>query len=252
MGILYLDEAGNTGLWDNSQTKLIYGGPYVKSSDWKEINDELVLILRKYKGLILGRFNTGINASTQFSSLENGVKFLSDFRIHAADIIDRKRLWSKLSDVEKYQVLEEVVDALIKKHIPFYVGIVDKEKLRPAIKPANKQNNMTEYKTLLPAFFHYVEGHLGDNEEFTVIIDDGDAPEKEQLRIALRDNNLKKAMGELIVEKSINFPLLQAADVGVWITQAFTRLDSARTDPHAVKIRDLHSKLLSIKKELII
>ncbi|MGG0939854.1 DUF3800 domain-containing protein [Brevibacillus centrosporus] len=251
MGILYLDEAGNTGLWDNDQPKLIYGGPYSDASNWKAVNDEIVAIQQKYKALILGRFNTGSWSVTTFGTLEQGVKFLSEFRIHAADIVDRKGLWSKLNDVEKYQVLEEAVDAMIKGNVTFYAGILDKTSLRAGANRKTK-GDMREYQTLFPQFFKMVENDLPDGEHIIVIVDDGNPAEKDEMRKVLSNGSLSKCMGELVIQKSMDMPLLQAADVGVWIIQAYNRLKPHRQDPHAMKIRALHSKLSVIVKQVVL
>lgn len=244
MGILYLDEAGNTGLWDSSQTLLIYGGPYVSSSEWKLLSNDLASIQVKYKSMIMGRFKSGIQPNSSFAKLESGVKFLSDFHFHAKDIANKKALWSKLKDSERFQALDEVIEALIEHKITFFLGVLDKEKYLREVKPKKSdKNEMVEYKFLLQSFFGYVESEVGAHANIVTIIDDGDSNEKEAIKYSLKNVDLSKFLGELICGKHNDYPILQVADIGVWIYQAFHRLDESRSDYHAEHIRTLYSKL---------
>lgn len=249
MGILYLDEAGNTGLWDSDQTLLVYGGPYVGAKEWKVANDELAKVQAKYKALIMGRFQSGLNSKTQFARLEDGVHFLSQFHFHARDIANKKGLWSKLKDDERFQVMEDVIDVLFKHNIPFYLGALDKVKLRPAHKPKkNTKNEMTEYKVLLPSLLGFIENDMEENAQIVTIMDDGDPIEKEVIRESLRNTPQVKFMGELVCGKYADYPILQIADIGIWIFQAFHRLGEDREDEHAKRVRSLYKKLSGVIK----
>lgn len=247
MGILYLDESGNTGLWDKDQTKLIYGGPYVNASSWSKLNDDIASIQAKYKALILSRFTSGLRPNIPLTELETGITFLVQFNLHAKEIINRNGLWSKLNRTESFQVLEDVLDSMIKNNVYFYFGILDKINFRPANKL--KRNDMREYKTLLPQFLQYVENKIGEQEEIMVFVDDGDITEQTILRQSVCDSTLSKCLGELVVGKYSHYPLLQMADVGVWIIQAYERLDASRTDAYAKSIQSLYEKLSSSLKE---
>lgn len=246
MGILYLDEAGNTGLWDNDQTLLIYGGPYVDSLMWKSLSQDLAVIQAKYKSIIMSRFQSGLQANMPFSHLENGVGFLSDFNFHAKNIVNRTALWSKLDDSERFDVLDEVIESLVKHNVPFYVGTLDKVKIRPAKKP--KRNDMREYKLLFQQFLSFVEGEIGEHSNVVTIIDDGDSVEKEILKKSISDPVLTKFLGELICGKYNEYPLLQVADIGIWIIQAYNRLDTSRTDAYAESVRNLYNKFQKVLK----
>lgn len=246
VGILYLDEAGNTGLWDNEQKLLIYGGPFVTAKTWKLLSKELARIQAKYKAKIISRFKSGIDQNMPFSILESGVTFLADFNFHAKNIVNRKSLWSKLDEVERFELLDEVITALIKYRIPFYVGSLDKTLFRPRKKP--KKNDMREYKILFEQFLPYIERDLRKTEDIVTVIDDGDSTEKDILREALRRENLSKFIGELISGKYNEYPLLQVADIGIWVIQAYHRLQKNRDDEYAEHVRKLYKKLSQVKR----
>jgi len=246
MGILYLDEAGNTGLWDSTQSHLIYGGPYVRSSEWKGLNTDIEQIRWKYKTLIISRFRSGISSTTSLQSLNDGVGFLNKFRLHATDIAGRRELWVKLSDVEKFNLIDEVLDALLHHKVPFYVGTINKAPLQTL----PRVNDMREFNQLLPRFFSFFEQNLICVEDYTVIIDDGNINEKDCVRNALRNSSFKKSMGDLIIDKSSSYCLLDVADIGVWIVQSFMRLPTHRTDSYALNVRNLYSKLSTVLKRL--
>lgn len=246
LGILYLDEAGNTGLWDRDQTILIYGGPYVNPSLWKKLSHDLVVIQAKYKALIMSRFKSGLKGNLSFTQLESGVSFLSDFNFHAKNIVNRKALWGKLDDYERFDVLDDVIESLITHNVPFYVGMLDKVKIRP--KKKKKRNDMREYKQLFREFLGFVEGEIDEHSSIVTIIDDGDSIEKEMLMKSIADEELTKFFGELVSGKYDEYPLLQVADIGIWVIQAYNRLDERRTDDYAESVRRLYTKLQKVLK----
>lgn len=246
MGVLYLDEAGNTGLWDNEQRLLVYGGPYVNATTWKILSRELAAIHAKYKAIIISRFQSGFHKNMPFSTLESGVAFLADFNFHAKNIVNRKSLWSKLDDIERFQLLDDVVAILIKHHIPFYVGCLDKVSFRPRKKP--KRNDMREYKILFEQFLPFIEKDIKNREDIVTVIDDGDSTEKEILRDNLRSKELTKFVGELICGKYNEYPLLQIADIGIWIIQAYYRLQKHRDDEYAEQVRTLYKRLMKVAR----
>lgn len=246
LGILYLDEAGNTGLWDNDQKLLIYGGPYVDSYLWKKLSHDLAVIQAKYKAIIMSRFKSGLKGNLSFTQLESGVSFLSDFNFHAKNIVNRRALWSKLDDDERFDVLDDVIESLIIHKVTFYVGMLDKVKVRP--KKKKKKNDMREYKHLFREFLSFVEDEIDEHSNVVTIIDDGDSIEKEMLKKSIGDDVLTKFIGELISGKYNEYPLLQIADIGIWVIQAYNRLDERRTDDYAENVRSLYTKMQPILK----
>lgn len=243
MGILYLDEAGNTGLWDKNQPKLIYGGIYASRANWIGLNDAMSKTQYKYKHMIFDRFKNAIT----MEQLETNIRFFSEFKLHATEIVNQTGLWGKIDNSEKFQVLEDVVDLLVNNNAQVFVAVLDKLPLRPVKKP--KHNEYIEYRHLLPKFFTFADRILP--HEYSVILDDGDVPEKDVFREVLRIGSYK-ALPELIIEKSARFPLLQAADIVVWVTQAYHRLEISREDHHAEMVRKLHSDLRIIRHEITI
>lgn len=246
MGILYLDEAGNTGLRDTNQPLLIYGGPYIEPSTWKKLNDDLILIQRKYLGIIASRFQSGLRAENFLAEVGTNVNFLTDFHFHAKNIINRTALWSKLDETERFNVLEDIIDIIIKHDITFYIGVLDKAVYQSTI--SLKNNNMGEYRHLHEQFLSFIESDTSEHAQIITVIDDGDAGEKEILKDCLSSSNLNKFFGELVCGKHKDYPLLQVADIGVWVFQAFHRLGSNRSDDYAQSVRNLYNKLQRVLK----
>lgn len=244
MGILYLDEAGNTGLRDTDQPLLIYGGPYVEPSSWKMLSHDLSLIHRKYLGIIVGRFQSGLGNKNFLTEVGMNVNFLTDFHFHAKNIINRKALWSKLNKTERFVVLEDIVDLVIKYDIPFYVGALDKKKY--SSKKKRGKGKLSEYRHLHNIFLPFVENDLRKHAHVVTVIDDGDPGEIKTLKSSLNEDELKKFFGELVRGKHRNYPLLQVADVGIWIFQAYHRLSNNRNDDYAKNIKRLYYKLHNV------
>lgn len=241
MGILYLDEAGNTGLKDRQQPLLIYGGPYVEPTAWKVLSSELKKIQHKYLGIITSRFQSGLEAENFLVEVGSNVSFLMNFHFHAKEIINRNGLWSKLDKIERFVVLEDVLDILISYRIPFYIGALDKQNYR--IPKRKKQTKMHEYYYLHKHFLSFVEKHISEASHVVTVIDDGDAGEKAALKQSLNNPNLEKFFGELVYGKHKDYPILQVADVGVWVFQAYHRLTKGRNDDYAKNVRRLYNKL---------
>lgn len=250
MGIFYIDEAGNTGLQDKQQKLLIYGGPYVNVSEWKTLGNELVAIQNKYFSIIVSRFQSGLgrysNPSQFLRDISTHIDFLQDFHFHAKNIVNRTGLWSKLNDDERFDVLEDILNMLIKHNVTLYIGALDKEQY--ISNPKNSRKKMAEYKFLHNSFLEFLEKDVPDQDQIITIIDDGDSTEKKVLKNCLNDPSRRKFFGELVSGKARDYPLLQVADVGIWIFQAFHRLDEGRGDEYAKRVRGLYKKLVSITK----
>ncbi len=222
MGILYLDEAGNTGLWDDNQPFLIYGGPYVTAKQWKNVNNSIKAISGQYKALILSRFKTGIDAVSMDTMIET-TDFLREFKIHSAEVMNGKGLWGKLTLDERYKLLDSVINTLVKENVVFFAGVLNKVKYRPVKKVDTK---MREYNKLVAELFTLVDSTLDENDDVVVTIDDGDQVEKDIVKKEIGKQANDRFLGELYVEKSASMPLLQAADVGIWVLQAHHKLTS--------------------------
>ncbi|WP_400244977.1 DUF3800 domain-containing protein [Niallia sp. JL1B1071] len=250
MGIFYIDEAGNTGLQDKQQKLLIYGGPYVNVSEWKTIGNGLAGIQNKYFSIIVSRFQSGLGPDTNptqfFRDISSHVGFLQDFHFHAKNIVNRTGLWSKLNNDERFDVLEDILDLLIKHNVTLYIGALDKAQY--IANPKNSKKKMAEYKFLHNSFLEFLEKDVPDQDQIITIIDDGDITEKKVLKDSLNNSSRRKFFGELVSGKARDYPLLQVADVGIWIFQAFHRLDEERDDEYANRVRSLYKKLESTTK----
>lgn len=236
MGILYLDETGNTGLNDPSQPYLIYGGPWVNADKWKELENDLAQVQLKYYGLIFSRIDQVTNPS-QLGLIATQVKFFENFHFHASHIMNRRSLWSKLieSDDEHFQLLEEIITTLNKNDVDFLAGAIKKSTVQ------GKAKDKPEFKKLLPSYFKHVDTNV-NGHNFMVIWDEGDDKERELILDELKHPDLKRSIPELISAKQL--PMLQLADVGLWIIQYYLKLDSTREDKFAQNVRALYNKLL--------
>lgn len=235
MGILYLDETGNTGLNHTQQPYLIYGGPFVRADKWKELENDLAQIQVKYYSLIFSRINHVLDPA-KLGQIASTVDFFQNFHFHASHIMNRTSLWSKLieKDNEHFQVLEDIVTTLNKNNVDFFAGAINKSTVQG--KPIDKP----EFKTLLPAYFKYVDNNI-NSSSFMVIWDDGDLKERTLILDGLKRPDLKNSIPELVSAKQL--PMLQLADVGLWIIQYYLKLDPSRQDDFAQKVRTLYSLL---------
>ncbi|RXY97529.1 DUF3800 domain-containing protein, partial [Fictibacillus sp. S7] len=127
MGILYLDETGNTGLKQTAQPYLIYGGPFVDANKWKTLERDLADVQKKYYSLIFSRIDH-VTDPAKLGEVATQVKFFEAFHFHASHIVNRTSLWSKLSEKkhEHFQVLEDIVETLNKNKVDFFAGAIDK------------------------------------------------------------------------------------------------------------------------------
>lgn len=235
MGILYLDETGNTGLKNLNQPYLIYGGPFVNADNWKSLESDFVQVQQKYFSLIFSRIDQ-ITDPAKIGEIANEVKFLESFHFHASNIANRNGLWSKLveSDNEHFQVFEDIIETIIANKITFFAGAIDKSKVQGNAK------NKPEFKQLLPAYFKYVDNNVNGNH-FMVIWDDGDSQERSFILEGLKKPDLTNCIPELVSAKQL--PMLQLADVGLWVVQYYLKLDPSRTDDFANNVRGLYKKL---------
>jgi hypothetical protein len=249
VGILYLDESGNTGLKDTNQKLLIYGGPFIDIKSWRIVNKELEKVRNKYFSIIAGRVQPteflGDYTSAEFiNRITGSIEFLKKFQFHSKNIVDRKGLWSKLNNCERFEVLHDILDILVKNDIIFYIGSLNKKIYLD--NPKFSKGKMDEYCFLHNSFMQFIEGELESNEQVVTIIDDGDDSEKRILKKCLNDSSRTKFFGELICGKACDYPPLQFADVGNWIFQSFHRITDDRNDNYANEVRRLYNQLTGI------
>jgi hypothetical protein len=235
LGILYLDETGNTGLNHTDQPYLVYGGPFVGADKWKQLEQDFVQVQMKYYSLIFGRLDH-VTDPSKIGEIATQVKFFEDFHFHASHIVNRTSLWSKLIEAngEHFDILKDLVTIINRNQIDFFAGAIKKSTVQGTAK------NKPEYKQLLPDFFKHVDDNVNNNH-FMVIWDDGDIKERELILDGLKRPNLQNCIPELVSAKQL--PMLQLADIGLWIIQYNLKLDPSRTDAFAQNVRTLSSQL---------
>ena len=234
MAILYLDEAGNTGLADPKQPYLLYGGVMVDPSNWHDVENSFIQVQTTYMGLLFGRINQ-VHNPAEIGKLISELRFFEQFHFHAAKIVNRTGMWSKLvkDDNEHFKLLDDLVEVICQNKVKFFVGAIKKSNVNPT-------GPKVEYATLLPSFFQYVDAAISDNH-FMVIWDDGSSDEKALILKALKSPHLNNCVPELVTEK--NLPMLQLADIALWITQYYLKLEPTRQDDFAENVRTLYNKL---------
>lgn len=245
MGILYIDEAGNSGVRNTDQPNLIYGGPFIEPDHWKNVIADFQKIDAKYKGMIYAKFNKPKDMPQSFDKLLTQIGFFDQFHFHATEIINGKQLWGKLSENQRYQVIEELISILKVHNIKFFAGILNKQKLLNGLKTGESIDAQADFSTLLPLYFEYLEKQIGD-KHYVVVIADGEPKEKAILHKTLQEEVVKKCIPELFIYSADDLPILQLADAGLWTIQAYFRLDPNDESRKAQRIKHLFEHLKPI------
>lgn len=246
MGILYIDEAGNSGLKDPTQPNLIYGGPYIEPNHWNGMVDDYEKAVAKHKANIYSKFSTPAEMPKSFDHLAGQIDFFTDFHFHASHIINGKGLWGKLNNNQPYKVLEDLIDIMVKHNVKFHAGLLNKEKLLNTLPTGKKFDNLLDFQTLLPSYFTHFEQQMGE-KDYVVIIADGEPGEKQVLHETLQSSATQKCVPELFIKKAEDNPFLQLADAGLWVIQAFHKLQPNETEGRKNQnIRTLYAKLQPI------
>lgn len=177
-----------------------------------------------------------ITDPSRIGELTAQLSFFESFHFHASQIVNRRRLWSKLNEEtgEHFEVIKDLVSIINKNQISFFAGAIKKSNVQ------GRAKNKPEYKRLLPDFFDYVDENVKNNH-FMVIWDDGDAQEREMILESLQRPNLQNCIPELVSLKQR--PMLQLADIGLWIIQYYLKLDPGRTDDFAQNVYFSPSRL---------
>lgn len=244
MGILYIDEAGNSGYKDISQPNLIYGGPYIERHQWKKVRADYEKIVAKYQVLIYSQFHTPETIPRSFKNLFEQINFFQQFHFHATEIINGKGLWGKLTKDQSFELLCELLDIMIQNNVKFYAGILNKEKLLKSLTTTEKVDSLIDFKELLPYFFQQFEQQITD--EYIVLVADGEPSEKQVLYTTLQSSALQKCILEEFIEPAKSNPFLQLADTGLWVIQAYHRLQSGDKSKKSKNIKMLYQKLSQI------
>lgn len=234
MAILYLDEAGNTGLVDPNQPYLLYGGVMVEPSNWHAVENSFIQVQQTYMGILFSRIKHVTNPA-EIGKLMSELRFFEQFHFHAAKIINRTGMWSKLNkqNEEHFKLLEDLIDVICQNNVKIFVGAIKKSTVKAT-------SSKIEYTTLLPSFFQHIDNSISDNH-FMVIWDDGSSDEKDLILKALKNPSLNNCVPELVTAK--NLPMLQLADIALWVTQYYLKLEPTRQDDFAKNVRVLYSKL---------
>ncbi|MFZ0446506.1 MAG: DUF3800 domain-containing protein [Bacillus sp. (in: firmicutes)] len=245
MGILYIDEAGNSGYKDQAQPNLIYGGPFIEPTQWKGILANYDKAVAKYKALIYSKFSTPEEMPKSFDYLTGQIDFFHNFHFHASEIVNGKGLWGKLNNNQPFHLLSELIDIMINHNVKFHAGLLSKAKLLNSLPASGKVDPFIDFQTLLPLYFNHFEQQIGE-KQYVVIIADGEPSEKQILHTTLQSSSVQKCIPELFIKTAQSNPFLQLADAGLWVIQAYHKLQTSDTSKKSQNIRDLYQKLIPI------
>ena len=148
--------------------------------------------------------------------------------------------------MERFEALEDLINVLLNFDVKFHAGILNKAKLLKKL--SDPIDPLEDFKTLLPFYFKEFESTI-DVDNYTVILADGEPKEKEIMFETLQESFIKKCVPEQILYSANDRPILQIADAGLWIVQAYKRLADNNTSYKANLIRQNFNKL---NKNLII
>lgn len=223
MGLLYVDEAGNSGLTDTSQPNFLYGGVYLNNEQWKNVNRDLSLHLNNTKASISAQiqgqpvsFSDG-----RIEDIQKKLDFFQNFHFHAKEIIRGSSLWLKLDNQERFLVLEKIIDICINYEVQMYVGFLHKPTILEHLSASTCREKLQDYKMLIPYFLNELEKTLVN--EYVLVRAKGDIHETELISKALLSTN--KFFPDEFIFESKKSVMLQAADTILWVLQAYYKID---------------------------
>ena len=224
LGLLYVDEAGNSGLSDTGQPNFLYGGIYINNAQWKKVHKEIGLLLENNKQLIASRVGS-ISFTSQINDVKGKLKFFEEFFFHATEIIRGTSLWGKLDMPERFGVLERLMDIGITNELEMCIGILNKKYLIKNLNSSTCKEKLLDYKLLIPYFFNELEKKFV--EEYVLIRAQGDVHESRLISDALFNTN-KFYPDEFILESKKSL-MLQLADTILWVLQAYYKIDLSKS-----------------------
>lgn len=241
LGLLYVDEAGNSGLSDLSQPNFLYGGIYINNTQWKEVHTETAVLLENQKQLIASRVGSISFSVHIMNDVKEKLKFFEEMHFHAKEIIRGTSLWGKLTIPERFDVLESLIDICITNNLEMYVGRLNKSFLISNLNSSTCKEKLLDYRMLIPYFFNELEKKLV--EEYVLIRAQGDIHESRLISDALFNTN-KFYPDDFILESKKSL-MLQLADTVLWVLQAYYKIDLSKpsfTEKEQLTI-DLFKKL---------
>lgn len=244
MGLLYVDEAGNSGLQDTSQPNFLYGGIYINNRQWKDTHNQMMILLEEKKRLITSRVGNITFNAEKLDNIQKQLSFFKELHFHAKEIIRGTSLWGKLDEDERFVTLSQIVDICKKNEIKIYIGILNKQHFINNMSLTGKEYDLMDYKLLIPYYFNELEKELID--EYVLVRAQGDIHESRLISEALFNTN-KFFPDEFIIEAKKSL-MLQIADTILWIIQAYKKIDLSKTTfkSKEQKVIELYKKLVSL------
>lgn len=245
MGILYVDEAGNSGLSDTVQPNFFFGGIYVKGNNWSQLEKEIIDLQNKYKNIIDSRLpKAGLLKLVEQQS--DNFNFFQEFHFHGQPIINRTGLWMKLNNAETYQLLHEIIDILISNSIEIFVGRLDKTLAQENIDTGkvimSPKQKAKEFELLMPQFIQNFEN---EKKDYDWVIVRAIGEKNEQNVVSKHLVSANNCCKETFIQDSKKSVFLQVSDIILWVNQAYNRIpeDEREAKSKNKEICKLYNKL---------
>lgn len=220
-GVIYIDEAGNTGLKDLTQPYLMYGGVYVTAAKSRKVVNDLYATRVKYEHVLKSRIGNVDIANLDIRDISAQLRFFEHFCFHAAEIMHGTGLWGKLSHPERLALIEELIGIIGDNSLSFYIAVLDK---KCYLKKHPHRPHNSEYACVMDEFLELIQQDLKACGQTGLIIgDDGKEEEKRTITERLQNQSLSCIHCDIIHQRRFDRPLLQVADVGIWLIQGIYR-----------------------------
>lgn len=233
MEILYVDESGNSGLTDLGQPFFLYGGIFLNNTQWRTVYKQIHALMVSEKTLIASRSVANVAPSTYSTAddvdelvhrFEKSSKFLRDFHFHAKDIVRGSGLWMFKQEVERFELLRNILRICEANEVKIYVGEFDKKSFISNVSPEVHSKKLIEYEMLIPFFFSRIEQELLD--DYVIVRASGDIHETKLISESLSKTN--NFFPDDFIIDSKKSPMLQIADVVLWTLQAYKKIDHSK------------------------
>lgn len=252
MGILYVDECGNSGVTDLSQPFFLYGGIYLDNNEWRKVYQEINALLITERTAIAAKVaaspstpqvQTGQDGvMALIESYEKNLSFLKTFYFHTTDINRGHGLWITKNLHERFELIRSIIQICKSHNIKIFVGEFDKQKFQANVPKSVYSQKLIEYKMLIPYFFSGLE-QISPGE-YVLVRASGDLHETALISESLKNTN--NFYPDDFIMESKKSPMLQISDAILWTLQAYKRIDLSKQN-HTAREREVIATYLLLE-----
>lgn len=236
MGILYVDECGNSGVTDLAQPFFLYGGIYLDNDEWRKVYREINALIITERTSIAANVAASPNippvhtdqdgVTALIASYEKKLSFLKSFYFHTADINRGHGLWLNKNLHERFELIRSIIQICKSHNIKIFVGEFDKQKFLANAPKNMHSQKLIEYKMLIPYFFSELE--QASPGEYVLVRASGDIHETNLISESLK--NTQNFYPDDFIIESKKSPMLQISDAILWTIQAYKRIDHSKEE----------------------